>query len=73
LISFTQKSIETKELLDLIPGNVCGLNDMGEITYVNASWKNSYRPGLVANFLGSVLVPIFLMNVLDGKLFQKNN
>ena len=55
MLLFDQKNIEIEELLDLIPGNVCMLNEEGEIIYANSSWKNFYRPGIVANFPGLIV------------------
>lgn len=55
MLLFDQKNFEIKELLDLIPGNVCMLNEEGEIIYVNSSWKSFYSSGIIANFPGLVV------------------
>ena len=55
MLLFDQKNFEIKELLDLIPGNVCMLNEEGEIIYVNSSWKNFYRSGIASNFQGLII------------------
>ena len=52
---FDQANFNLKEVLDLIPGNICMLNEEGEIIYVNASWENFYRPGIVPNFPGLIV------------------
>lgn len=51
----SQKSNEFKELLDLIPGYACVLDENGKILYADKSWQNFYRPGVVANFSGLVV------------------
>ncbi len=51
---FSQKSDVFNELLDLIPGHICVLNEMGEIVYANTSWQDFYSSGIVANFPGLV-------------------
>lgn len=55
MLLFDQTNFEPRELLDLIPGNVCMLNEVGQITYVNSNWANFYKPGIVANFPGLVV------------------
>ncbi len=52
---FFQKNDVFNELVDLIPGHICVLNELGEIVFANTSWKNFYRAGTVANFPGLVV------------------
>jgi PAS domain S-box-containing protein len=67
----TPKNIESKELLDLIPGNICVLDDLGKITYTNTSWKEFYRPGLVANFPGLIIGADYLEESARWKIISE--
>ncbi len=49
MLLFDQTNFEPGELLDLIPGNVCMLNEEGEIMYVNSNWANYFKPGTASN------------------------
>ena len=71
MLLFTQNNIETKELLDLIPGNVCLLNDVGQITYANTGWKNIYRPGMVPNFSGLIIGVDYLDECARWKIISE--
>jgi PAS domain S-box-containing protein len=71
LLLFDQKNFELKELLDLIPGNVCMINEEGEIIYVNSSWKNFYQSGVVANFPGLIVGSDYLEECARWKIISE--
>lgn len=71
MLLFDQKNFELKELLDLIPGNVCMINEEGEVIYVNSSWKNFYRPGVVANFPGLIVGSDYLEECARWKIISE--
>lgn len=70
MLLFDQKNFELKELLDLIPGNVCMINEEGEIIYVNSSWKNFYQSGVVANFPGLIVGSDYLDECARWKIIS---
>lgn len=70
MLLFDQKNFELKQLLDLIPGNVCMLDEMGEIIYVNTGWEKAYQPGIVANFPGLLIGTDYLEECARWKVFS---
>lgn len=71
MLSFVQINFELRELLDLIPGNVCILNDEGEIIYVNPNWEKFYKPGTVANFPGLIVGSDYLTECARWKIISE--
>ena len=71
LLLSDQKNFEFRELLDLIPGNVCMLDEMGEITYVSAGWEKTYQPGIVANFPGLIIGSDYLDECARWKIISE--
>jgi PAS domain S-box-containing protein len=71
VLLFNQENIESKELLDLIPNNICVLNESGNITYFNSSWGEFYRPKLVDKFPGFMLGANFINECARWKIIPE--
>ena len=70
MLLFDQKSNDFRELLDVIPGNVCVLDEKAKITYTNNSWDKLFKPGIVANFPGLILGTDYLEECTRWKILS---